>query len=146
MDNQVLAEKMKVVLATSFALYLKSHNYHWNVTGPNFAQYHEFFGDLYQELHSSIDTTAEEIRKLDARVPGALARYADLSVIEDENMFPDSSVMFKRLQVGNDKLIDLLYSCRTVADQIGAFGTVNYIEDRISVHEKHAWMIRSFLQ
>ena len=71
MDNTQLIDKLKELLASTFSLYLKAHNYHWNVTGPNFAQYHEFFGDFYEEVHGSVDTTAEEIRKLGGFAPGA---------------------------------------------------------------------------
>lgn len=144
MDKEMLIEQMKVLLASTFSLYLKSHNYHWNVTGANFAQYHEFFGDLYEEIHASVDTTAEEIRKLGAFAPGALGRYQELSVVEDETMIPDNGIMFSRLRNDNAKLISQLYKCRQIADELGAFGTVNYLEDRISTHEKHAWMLSSF--
>lgn len=139
-----LIEEMKKLLASSFSLYLKAHNYHWNVTGPNFAQYHEFFGDFYEEVHGSVDTTAEEIRKLGSFAPGSLSRYNDLSVIDDELNIPPSSRMFENLAADNNKVISLLYNCRRIADSIGRNGTVNYLEDRISIHEKHAWMLKSF--
>ena len=135
---------MKVVLATSFSLYLKAHNYHWNVTGPNFAQYHEFFGDLYTEVWGSLDTTAEEIRKLGSFVPGSLNRYSEITRIEDETNIPEANIMFQRLAADNDKLLDLLYMSRTTADTINAAGTLDYLESRIGVHEKHAWMLKSF--
>lgn len=144
MDKTQLVERMKVLLASSFSLYLKSHNYHWNVTGPNFGQYHDFFGELYAELHASIDTTAEEIRKLGAFAPGALTRYSEMSVIEDETMIPEPAIMFSRLANDNDAVIRILYEARQLADEAGAYGTVNYLEDRISTHEKHAWMLKSF--
>ena len=144
MDNSELIERMKVLLASTFSLYLKSHNYHWNVTGTNFGQYHDFFGELYEELHASIDTTAEEIRKLGAFAPGALTRYAEMSVVADETMIPEPAIMFARLSRDNDAVIEVLYQCRQLADNAGAFGTVNYVEDRISTHEKHAWMLKSF--
>ena len=144
MDKEQLIEKMKVLLASSFSLYLKAHNYHWNVTGANFAQYHDFFGELYEEIHGSIDTTAEEIRKLGAFAPGALTRYSELSVVADETMIPEPAIMFARLANDNSAIINLLYEARMIADEVGAFGTVNYLEDRISTHEKHAWMLRSF--
>src|SRR6056300_958585 len=112
MEKEQLIEKMKVLLASTFSLYLKAHNYHWNVTGPNFAQYHDFFGDLYEELHGSIDTTAEEIRKLGAFAPGALTRYSELSVVQDEMMIPESAIMFARLSNDNDAVIRVLYEAR----------------------------------
>jgi len=144
MDKQQLIERMKVLLASSFSLYLKAHNYHWNVTGANFAQYHDFFGELYEEIHGSIDTTAEEIRKLGGFAPGALGRYQELSVIEDETMIPEAAIMFARLSNDNSRILELLYEARAMADEVGASGTVNYLEDRISTHEKHAWMLKSF--
>lgn len=144
MDKEVLIERMKVILASTFSLYLKSHNYHWNVTGPNFAQYHDFLGELYGEIHGSVDATAEQIRKLGAFAPGSLSRYVDMSRIEDETSIPEPRVMFQRLAKDNDTLLKLLYGARSVADQIGAFGTVAYLETRIEAHEKHAWMLKSF--
>lgn len=144
MDKDQLISQMKVVLATSFSLYLKAHNYHWNVTGPNFAQYHEFFGDLYTEIWESLDTTAEEIRKLGSFVPGSLSRYSEITRIEDELNIPPASVMFQRLASDNDKLLELLYLARVTADVVDAAGTLDYLESRIGVHEKHAWMLKSF--
>jgi len=144
MDREQLVSQMKVILSTSFSLYLKTHNYHWNVTGPNFGQYHDFFGDLYQEIHASIDTTAEEIRKLGGVAPGSLSRFLDMTRIDDELNVPEAPMMFQKLASDNDKLLELLYRARSTADNVKAFGTVNYLEDRISTHEKHAWMLKSF--
>ena len=144
MDKEQLISQMKVILASSFSFYLKAHNYHWNVTGPNFAQYHEFFGDLYTEVWESLDTTAEEIRKLGSFAPGSLSRYSEITRIEDELNIPDSSVMFGRLADDNDKLLELLYRARATADEVDAAGTLDYLEARIGIHEKHAWMLKSF--
>ena len=144
MDKEQLVSQMKVILASSFSLYLKAHNYHWNVTGPNFAQYHEFFGDFYTEIWESLDTTAEEIRKLGSFAPGSLSRYSEITRIKDELNIPDSSIMFGRLADDNDKLLELLYLARATADEVDAAGTLDYLESRISIHEKHAWMLKSF--
>ena len=144
MDNKLLVEELKKLLANTFSLYLKAHNYHWNVTGPNFAQYHDFFGDFYEEVHGAVDTTAEEIRKLGAFAPGALSRFSELNDIQDEVTVPEAAIMFARLARDNDAVIKNLYIAREAADKIGAFGTVNFLEDRISTHEKHAWMLKSF--
>lgn len=144
MDKDQLISQMKVLLASSFSFYLKTQNYHWNVTGPNFAQYHDFFGELYEEVWQSLDTTAEEIRKLGSFAPGSLARYLDISRIDDEINIPDAKSMFKRLEQDNAKLLEILYMIRNTADEIDAAGTLDYLESRIGVHEKHAWMIRSF--
>lgn len=144
MDKEQLVSQMKVILASSFSFYLKAHNYHWNITGPNFAQYHEFFGDLYTEVWESLDTTAEEIRKLGSFAPGSLSRYGEISRIEDETNIPDSSVMFQRLAADNDKLLELFYMARKTADEVDAAGTLDYIESRIGIHQKHGWMLKSF--
>lgn len=144
MDKEQLISQMKVILASSFSFYLKAHNYHWNVTGPNFAQYHTIFGDLYTEVWESLDTTAEEIRKLGSFAPGSLSRYSEITRIEDELNIPDASVMFGRLAADNDKLLELLYRARATADEIDAAGTLDYLEARIGIHEKYAWMLKSF--
>jgi starvation-inducible DNA-binding protein len=144
MDREQLILQMKTLLASSFSFYLKVHNYHWNVTGPNFAQYHDFFGDLYEEVWQSLDDTAEEIRKLGAFAPGSLSRYIEMSVIDDEVNIPDTKSMFIRLEQDNAKLLEILYMARATANEEDAAGTLDYLESRIGVHEKHAWMIRSF--
>lgn len=139
-----LEETMKRLLASTFSLYLKAHNYHWNVTGPNFAQYHEFFGDFYEEVHGSVDTTAEEIRKMGAFAPGSLSRYTELSMVEDELAIPEAAMMFRRLSRDNKVVLGLLYQAAGLAEQENRRGLVNYLEDRISTHEKHQWMLDSF--
>lgn len=144
MDKTQLIEALKQLLANTVAFGIKTQNYHWNVTGPNFAQYHEFFGDLYSEVNGSVDSTAEEIRKLGGFAPGSLGRFVELSEIKDETMIPEAQIMFTRLAADNDILIRNLYKARELADEASAFGTVNYLEDRISTHEKHAWMLKSF--
>ena len=144
MDKTQLVEQLKRLLANTFALGLKAQNYHWNVTGPNFAQYHEFFGSFYEEVNGSIDATAEEIRKLGGFTPASFSRFSELTSIADETGIPEAGVMFVRLANDNDKVIQNLYNARKIADEIGAFGTVNYLEERISAHEKHAWMLKSF--
>lgn len=144
MDKEQLISQMKVILASSFSLYLKAHNYHWNVSGPNFAQYHEFFGSLYTEVWESLDTTAEEIRKLGSFAPGSLSRYLEITRIEDELNIPNAEVMFQRLAADNDTLLEQLYRARTTADEVNAAGTLDYLESRIGVHEKHRWMLKSF--
>jgi starvation-inducible DNA-binding protein len=109
MNNETLAEQLKVVLATTFSFYLKAQYYHWNVTGPNFAQNHDFFGKVYEEVHDSIDYIAEEIRKLGSFTPGSLGRFSALSKVEDETTIPETAIMFARLARDNDIVIRELY-------------------------------------
>ncbi len=140
-----LAESLKVLLGTVYGLSVKAQNYHWNVTGPNFAQYHEYFGDFYEEVGGSIDSIAELIRIVGSFAPGSLSRFKELSRIEDELMIPETNLMFTRLSNDNNIVIATLYEVRAVAEQLGQYGVVNFIEDRITAHEKHRWMLRSFV-
>lgn len=140
-----LAESLKVLLGTVYGLSIKAQNYHWNVTGPNFAQYHEYFGDFYEEVGGSIDMIAELIRVVGSFAPGSLSRFKELSRIEDELMIPDTSLMFARLIRDNDTVITTLYEVRTIAEQLGQNGVVNAIEERITAHDKHRWMLKAFI-
>jgi len=139
-----LVNKMKVVLASSFAFYLKAHNYHWNVEGVNFPQYHEFFGNLYEEVHSAVDKIAEEIRALDAYAPGSLKRFSELSTIMDETSVPSAVIMCQRLAKDNDSLFLLdLEQAYNEAERTKQLGLANFLQDRIDAHKKHGWMLKA---
>jgi starvation-inducible DNA-binding protein len=144
MNKEDLTNQMKVVLATTFSFYLKAHYYHWNVTGPNFAQYHNFFGELYENVHKSIDEIAEEIRKLGSFAPGSLVRYSDLTKVEDETSVPEASIMFARLARDNDIVIRELYAAFNAANELGEQGLADYLAGKIGFHEKMRWMLKSF--
>ena len=138
-----LINKMKVVLASSFAFYLKAHNFHWNVEGVNFPQYHEFFGNLYEEVHGAIDKIAEEIRALDSYAPGSLKRFSELSTIMDETSVPSAVIMCQRLAKDNDSLLIDLELAYSEAERVKQLGLANFLQDRMDVHKKHGWMLRS---
>jgi starvation-inducible DNA-binding protein len=140
---ETLIEMMRKVLADTFAMYLKAHNYHWNVEGSNFPQYHDFFGNLYQELHGAVDPIAEEIRALDAYVPGSLSRFLELTEIEDELSIPNGVEMARRLMVDNQKVIMTLDMAFKLADEFDQQGLADFIAGRIDAHNKHGWMLRS---
>jgi starvation-inducible DNA-binding protein len=140
---ETLIEIMRKVLADTFAMYLKAHNYHWNVEGPNFPQYHEFFGNLYEELHGAVDPIAEEIRSLDAYAPGSFSRFLELTEIEDETNVPMSREMALKLLRDNDTVLNTLNVAFKLADQFDRQGLADFIAGRIDVHNKHAWMLRS---
>lgn len=144
MEDQKLVEALKVVLADSFAFYLKAHNYHWNVEGPNFSEYHTFFGTLYTEVWEATDMIAEHIRTLDAYVPGSFSRFSELATIEDETKIPTSINMLKKMLTDNQKVIDSLNAAHKLADAAGNRGIVNFLEGRLDIHDKHGWMLRSF--
>ena len=139
-----LADDLKVALADTFAFYLKAHNYHWNVEGPNFSEYHAFLNGLYDEVWLAVDAIAEHIRTLDAYVPGSFSRYSELSSIEDETAIPKAVAMMRKLESDNQKVIVSLTKAMKSADEEGKIGISNFLQDRIDIHEKHGWMIRSF--
>lgn len=138
-----LQNRMKTVLATSFAFYLKAHNYHWNVEGQNFPQYHTFFGDLYTEVFAAIDPIAEQIRVLDTYAPGSFSRFKEMSSIQDETNVPSGIMMAKKLMEDNEKVIQDLTFANTEAEKLKQIGLANFLQDRIEIHKKHGWMLKS---
>lgn len=146
MKNNELVERMKVVLATSFSFYLKTHYFHWNVEGPNFPQYHELFGKIYEEVFDSIDSIAEHIRALDAYAPGSLGRFKELSSIMDETNVPSGIIMCQKLLKDNDTLLQDLMFAYTEADKAKELGLANFLQDRMDIHKKHGWMLRSTIK
>ena len=141
-----LINRMKVVLATSYAFQLKAHNYHWNVEGVNFPQYHDFFGKLYEEVHDAVDSIAEHIRALDGYAPGSFDRFKQLSSIADETSIPSAQMMCSRLLEDNNKVIQDLTFAYTEAESKKQFGLANFLQDRIDIHQKHGWMVRSIVK
>lgn len=140
----MLAEKLKVLLASSYAFTIKAQNFHWNVEGPDFAEYHKFFGDLYAEVYDSLDKTAEYIRILDSYTPGSLHRFKELSIIPDQLMIPRAELMFAELLADNEKMLGLLRECFEAAHEHK--GIENYLAERIDAHGKHGWMIKATLK
>jgi len=139
-----IIDQLKVVQATAFSLYLKAHNYHWNVTGSNFSEYHAWFGDFYTTVWQSVDLYAEKIRILGGFAPGSLSRFSELTEIEDELNIPEARVMFERLADDNDVLLGLLYETAALAEDEDERGLINFLEGQIDAHEKYRWMLKSF--
>lgn len=139
-------EQMKTVLANTFAFYLKAHNFHWNVEGPNFNDHHAFFGVIYNDAWAAVDLIAEHIRTLDAYVPGSLGRYREISQIQDETNVPDAHGMFTKLETDNKKVIESLKIAQKTADLVGSVGISDFLQDRIDIHEKHGWMMRATIK
>jgi starvation-inducible DNA-binding protein len=141
-----LIEQMKKALAETFALYLKTQFFHWNVEGPDFQQFHSFFGDLYEEIYGAIDPMAEEIRALDSYAPGSFSRYDELSSIKGEDSIIDALSMVRVLYRDNAVVYNTIKIARDQADGAGLNGLVNFLEDRMDRHKKHEWMLRSYLK
>ena len=142
----MLADNLKVLLASSHSLYLKAANFHWNVEGANFPQYHEFLGDFYTEIYSTQDTIAEYIRALDVFAPGSLARFAELTLIQDVVEQMPAQEQFAMLLADNMVLLDYLNLTFNVAVEEKQQGIANFIAERIDAMQKHNWMIRSILK
>ena len=143
MDNQALAERMKVVLATAYSFALKAQNYHWNVTGPHFVAYHEFFQEIYEQVHQDIDEYAEQIRILGMFSPGSFSRFSELSRIQDELNIPTASRMIATLSGDNAVLVNMLKTVHAAADEAKSPGLAAVLEERIQYHEKLGWMLDS---
>lgn len=142
----MLADSLKTLLGTSYAFVIKAQNFHWNIEGPNFPQYHSFLGDLYSEVYDSIDKTAEYIRTLESYAPGSLTRFKELSIIEDQIKIPRAELMMEELYSDNEKIIELLKQSFSNAEQENKQGIANFIAERDDAHNKHAWMLRSILK
>jgi starvation-inducible DNA-binding protein len=142
----MLSDNLKVLLASVNSLSIKAQNFHWNVEGDNFPQYHEFFGNFYEEVYSSVDRIAEYIRTLDSYAPGSLSRYAELTIIEDQTKIPRPHLMFAELLSDNEKMIDLLNACFSSAEEENKQGIANFIAERLDAQAKHGWMLRSILK
>ena len=140
-----IADGLGRVLADSYTLYLKTHNFHWNVTGPHFSQLHLMFETHYNELAIAVDDIAERIRALGAFAPGSYSQFAELSSIKDETGQPNWKEMVTQLVDGHEAVVR---TCRTVlklAQDADDESTASLIGDRMSIHEKTAWMLRSLL-
>jgi starvation-inducible DNA-binding protein len=141
-----LQKAAKVAFASTFCFYLKAHNFHWNIIGSDFLQYHELFGKIYDEVYGSIDDFAEKIRSLDTFVPGSLARFSMLTLIDDETEILDQDRMLMELAQDNEKMIKLLKIVYDASEQNGEYGFSNFLAERIDAHKKHGWMLKASMQ
>jgi starvation-inducible DNA-binding protein len=141
-----LIEQLKVILGTNFALYLKSHNYHWNIEGNNFPQYHSFLDGFYNDVWAQTDDIAEKIRQLDAYVPGSMIRFLELSVVDEATTVPDALTMMINLKNDNDRYIIQLRAGIVVAEGAGEPAVSNFLQDLLGAHQKKAWMLRSIVK
>jgi starvation-inducible DNA-binding protein len=146
MDNETLQAAVKTAFASEFSFYLKAHNFHWNVEGPDFVQFHELFETIYSEVYGSIDDFAENIRKIGAYTPASLSRFSMLTEIADENAVPTAQQMAQELLTDSDKMADVFKVIFTMAEDAGEHGLSNFIADRQDAHRKHSWMLRSILK
>ncbi len=143
--REQIAEGLANLLADSYTLYLKAHNYHWNVTGPRFRDLHAAFEEQYTELASAVDLIAERIRALGAPAPGTYAEFGARTSIEEADGVPAAEAMIRDLLAGHETVVRTARSILPDAQAVADEGTINLVTDRIGVHEKTAWMLRSML-
>lgn len=144
-DRKAIAEGLSRLLADSYTLYLKTHNYHWNVTGPMFQTLHLLFETHYTELALAVDLIAERIRALGEFAPGSYAAFAKLTVIPEETGHPDALTMIRNLVLGQEAVTKTARSIVPIADAVNDEPTVDLLTQRMQIHEKNAWMLRSLL-
>lgn len=145
-DRRAIAEGLSRVLADSYTLYLKTHNYHWNVTGPMFQTLHLMFEAQYTELAMAVDLVAERIRALGERAPGSYREFAKLSAVSEDEDEPDATEMIRRLVQGQETVVRTARSVFPVVQRAGDEATADLLTQRMQVHEKAAWMLRSLLE
>ena len=138
-----LVEKMKVVLASTYAAALKAQAYHWNVIGPDFPQLHEFFATVYEDYQGAVDPLAEHIRQLDAFAPQTLTRMKELSIIMEDEKVPTAEKMVSNLLTCNENISNLVVEAYEMAEAQKMYGLSNYLQDRITAQMKLNWMIKA---
>lgn len=144
-DRKEIADGLSRLLADTYTLYLKTHNYHWNVTGPMFETLHKMFEEQYQALAEAVDSVAERIRALGFNAPGTYAEFGKLASIKEEPGVPEAETMIQRLLEGHETAVR---TARSLLEAIGRAHdepSLNLVSDRMQAHEKTAWMLRSML-
>ena len=143
----MLADSLKILLASTYAYSIKAQFFHWNVEGPDFAQLHEFFGELYSEVYdNTIDRAAEFVRVLDDYTPGSFERFMELSIIKGQTKVPRARLMIEELFQDTNQLIEQLNQTFEAATAEQQEGIANFIAERLDAMGKHRWMLRSFLK
>lgn len=145
-ERKRIAEGIAHLLADTYTLYLKTHNFHWNVTGPMFNTLHLMFEEQYTELAQAVDEIAERIRALGFPAPGTYKQFAELSSIEETEGVPDAQEMIRELVQGQEAVVRTARKVLPIAAEVNDEPTVDLLTQRMQVHEKNAWMLRSLLQ
>jgi len=145
-DRTAIADGLSRLLADTYTLYLKTHNFHWNVTGPMFNTLHLMFEGQYTELSLAVDLIAERIRSLGVAAPATYSAYAKLTSIPETEGVPKATEMIKLLVEGQEAVIRTARSIFPIADEANDEPTADLLTQRMQVHEKTAWMLRSLLE
>jgi len=144
-DRQKIARGLARLLADTYTLYLKTHNFHWNVTGPMFQTLHLMFEQQYNELALAVDQIAERIRALGYPAPGTYAEFTRLSSIKESKGVPSAKDMLRELVAGQEAVVKTARSVFPLVDKANDEPSADLLTQRMQVHEKTAWMLRSLL-
>jgi len=145
-DREKVAHALSRLLADTFSLYLKTHAFHWNVEGPMFNTLHQMFMAQYTELWNALDEIAERIRSLGYPAPGSHKALARLGSIEDTEGVPDAMAMVRELVIGHEAVARTARAAFAPAEKAGDESTADLLTQRLQIHEKTAWMLRSLLK
>ena len=144
-DRNEIAAGLSKLLADSYSLYLKTHNYHWNVEGPMFNTLHLMFETQYTELATAVDEIAERIRALGVKAPGSYSKYAELSSVEEAKGGETAEDMIRELVLGQETVARTAREVFPSAESASDEPTADLLTQRMQIHEKNAWMLRSML-
>ena len=144
-NRDAIADGLSRLLADSYTLYLKTHNYHWNVTGPQFNTLHQMFEEQYTELAAAVDEIAERIRALGIKAPGSYSEFAKLTRIEEGSGDESAEEMTRQLAIGQETVVRTAREAFPAADEARDEATADLLTQRMQLHEKNAWMLRSML-
>lgn len=145
-DRRAIADGLARLLADTYTLYLKTHNYHWNVTGPMFSTLHLMFETQYNELALAVDQIAERIRALGHPAPGSYRAFSRLSSIQEEEGLPPAEEMIRQLVIGQETVVRTAREIFPTVDRANDEPTADLLTQRMQIHEKNAWMLRSMLE
>ncbi|MCY4155623.1 MAG: DNA starvation/stationary phase protection protein [Gammaproteobacteria bacterium] len=144
-QRQQIAAGLSSLLADSYTLYLKTHNFHWNVTGPMFSTLHTLFEQHYTELATAVDEIAERIRALGVAAPGSYRQFSELSSIPEETGTPGAEEMIRQLVQGQEAVVKTARGIFPVVESANDEASADLLTQRMHIHEKNAWMLRSLL-
>ena len=142
----MLSDDLKVLLASNFAYYLKAQMFHWNVEGPDFAQLHDFFAEIYTDAYSAVDPLAEYIRTTEEYAPGSLERFQELSQIPGQIKVPRARLMLEELVADTETMLNIVAQVFESATQARSEDVANFMAERQNAHGKYLWQLKSFLK
>ena len=146
MDKTEYYLELKRVFASEFAFYLKAANFHWNIEGSDFYEFHLLFERIYTEVYDVIDTFAEELRALQLQVPASFTQFSQFTYVLDQTVPGDSKAMVQELLMDSDMMAMKFQQLFILAEEAGDHGLSNFLADRQDAHKKHSWMLRASLK